>query len=714
MYIRKNLFLLISLLSVLFLVYNKWFFSLDILSSGDWMYYFNESQMNLYKHSFSIWRNNSGFGNIALDIGQAPISFIYGILAKVFSFNFALSERIVHMFPIAILNLISSFLLLQHLLKNRFAIFIGVIYYMFNTYFLVGQTGHLTLMTAYSIAPLALYFYMKSLAVNKIPLSVITVLLFSLLGTYEPRASYIISGVLFLYFLFYIFTLERLQKKSEFLIKILYAFIPFIIFGILNLYWIYALANIGAITSNSLFSRVLYGGDLFSINYSLSLFHPFWSNSAIEIFTAQPIIFYFWLYPLLAILGLMLNRKNKDVVFFGLIALVGIFLTKQSDVPFPNLYAFLYANFPGFNAFREASKFYFLTALGYSVLIAAFFQWLWENWNKKKWQIYAKYVLTVIIIFTILWNTKPLITGEIGTLFVGRKTPNDFLIVKDFIIKQDGYFRTLWTPVSSRWSFYTAQNPQVSTISLVNGEWKQFIPVDLKRPEVNNILELFKTEDFEYLLDTSATRYVIVTSRTKGSEEDWIGEKNNRLDYINVLDEISHLKKINIGTKEITIYENTNFKPHLYLTQEKESLEKYVSVKPATHTFINPTRYKISLKSISSPLFLNFSESYHPQWRLRAGEFNWFDVLTDKNYFLTENIHTRSDAGFNTYLIDPEGVCKNYECRKNSDGSYDIEMTLYFAPQSHLYLGMIISGSTLLLCLGYLAYYGIKKAKSKK
>ncbi len=47
--------------------------------------------------------------------------------------------------------------------------------------------------------------------------------------------------------------------------------------------------------------------------------------------------------------------------------------------------------------------------------------------------------------------------------------------------------------------------------------------------------------------------------------------------------------------------------------------------------------------------------------------------------------------------------------KENPDGSIDIELTLYFKPQSYFYLGIIISGTTLILCLGYLGYVFYRK-----
>ncbi|NCU42685.1 MAG: hypothetical protein EOM19_08355 [Candidatus Moranbacteria bacterium] len=69
-------------------------------------------------------------------------------------------------------------------------------------------------------------------------------------------------------------------------------------------------------------------------------------------------------------------KKREYILFFALVALVGMLLGKQVSEPFPTLYNWLYETFPGFNAFREASKFYVLIALGYAVGIASLVDWL--------------------------------------------------------------------------------------------------------------------------------------------------------------------------------------------------------------------------------------------------------------------------------------------------------------------------------------------------
>ena len=70
----------------------------------------------------------------------------------------------------------------------------------------------------------------------------------------------------------------------------------------------------------------------------------------------------------------------------------------------------------------------------------------------------------------------------------------------------------------------------------------------------------------------------------------------------------------------------------------------------------------------------------------------------------------------NQWTIDPDYIRANYPkeyYKENPDGSIDVRMTLYFKPQSYFYLGLIISGTTLLVLIGYLGYDTIRRRKNK-
>lgn len=702
-FLKRNIYIILLIFFSL-ITYHTWLFTFGIIKTGDWGYYYKETMATLNIHWFSLWLGDI-YGRVLIDVGQAPTYALYGYLTKYLNFDFVLNQRLLYLYPIALLTPLFSYLFLRTLKFNKIASFVGALVYAFNTYFFVLQTGHMTLMGAFCFAPLVVLMYIKTLNALTLPRALITGLLLSIEFAYEPRAAYITVWILFFYAIYFLLFIQRKLNKKNILKIGMIAFVPVIVLGLLNVYWTIGLLHTQSNGIDVILGRSLFGDEFYNILYSFTLFHPFWTGKEIASFNPQPIPPYFWIVPLFAILGLFLNKKNKHVLFFGLISLLGVFFSKQVDHPFLDVYPWVYTHLPGFSAFREASKFYFLVALGYSVLIGAFIDWLWKNWNKNKLQIYGKYLLALIIVVLFLWNTKSLITGEAKTLFITRKISNDYLIVKDFIKKQNEYFRTFWVPQGSHFSYISYVHPLAdwSVFQNINlhDKSEQVIDEKLKPGEVE--VKLMNKSYANSLLDISSVKYVFIPLRETVNDDDvFFFQLKDRGYYVKELDKIPYLSKINIGTKDIVAYENKNYKPHIYITDNQESINKTQPFTKIDYEFVNTTEYKINLKNISKPIYLNFSESYHPQWNLRVGSFNWIDVLTKKNYFVNNKNHYQNDATFNSYFIDPKAICKQFTCKQNKNGSYNIVGTLYFASQSYVYLGLIISGGTLLVVVGFL------------
>jgi len=83
---------------------------------------------------------------------------------------------------------------------------------------------------------------------------------------------------------------------------------------------------------------------------------------------------------------------------------------------------------------------------------------------------------------------------------------------------------------------------------------------------------------------------------------------------------------------------------------------------------------------------------------------------------IEDNKNHRIVNGYaNSWNIDVNKLCNNNSvCIKNSDGSYDFELVIEFEPQRLFYIGLTISGTTLLACLSYLAYTGISSLRKRK
>lgn len=705
-----SIFLL--LLSSIFL-HLQWFFDFSPLTSGDWWFYFPETQREFLRLPH-LW-NSNGLGMVEFGSPMYPVFWLWGLLSQFLSFGVV--ERVVYFYPSLLFAVIGSYYLSRRVFNSNIAGIIGSIVYTYNTYFMLGRTGHMTLMAAFAVAPLVLYFYIRSIKEKKRIDIIITSLLASLMSFYEIRAFYIFVFVLFFYFLYRLIFIKKLNF-IKFVESSIRAITPIFFVILVNIYWILGFAKINIIASNELFNRGFFGNELLSTPYALALFHPFWTGGEPSPFIIQQIPFYIWLIPVFAFLGLYLNKKNRDVVFFGFIALLGIILAKQVAQPFSGFYQFLHTYLPGFNAFREASKFYFLIALGYSVLIAGFVDWIWRNWKKKGMQTYGKYLLTVLISFIFLWNTKPLITGEIKTLFVPRVIHNDYLLVKNFILKQDDYSRTIWIPTYSRFSIYTQNHPEISAVNVFIGSWNKFSERKSNNSalEGQQIIDMLNQNIANNLLDQSSIKYVIVPLRDIANDDDFFIHYGGHPPefYIDALDGIDYLKRVDIGTDEIVVYENADYRPHIYFTKIQEQTSKNIPYSEVRHEMVNPTEYRVRLENVSESLYLNFSESFHPQWKTRAGEFSWWDALINKDYFLPDDAHFKNDAQLNSFRIDPGQVCKvDKVCKVNSDGSFDIEATIYFRPQSYMYLGLIISGTTLAGIVSYLIITLVRRYRRK-
>ncbi|RZK77467.1 MAG: hypothetical protein EOO85_08765 [Pedobacter sp.] len=567
-------------------MYNSWFLNYGIRTHGDWMFLYKETMSTLRLDYFTVWLSDYSFGRILIDSGQAPTYFMYGIFSKFFGLDFAYSERLVHMWPSVILAPIGAYVLVKYILKSKVGGVIGAIVYSSNTYFIMLQTGHLTLAAAYAIVPFVMYFYIKSLHSYSIKFSVLTGLSLAVCGAYEPRAAYIVVIMMFLYALYNIalnfkpFNTKKVLKTMGLSVQ------PIAIFAILNLYWIWGISQVDNGSGESILSRSLFGSEYFSLNAAMTLMHPYWNfNEPIAFVVNQPPL-YFWFIPITAVLGLILSRKNINVLFFGILAIVGILLTKQSDAPFTGFYEWMFINIPGFSAFREASKFYFIISLSYAVLVAAFVDavgLLVRNLNLKSSHLrYLALVAPVVIIAIFIPNLITVMNHQIGTTFVERSVPQDYKLFNDIINKDDSYYRIFWMPKDSRWSLNTANHPRLDSTTLTSSSWKQFTSLGDDAAKYKQYVEPFMQSFSNELLDKSSIKYVVVPIKDFNNNDNFfIHYGHDRDAYIRELDKLPYLKKMNLGAEELAVYLNEDYTPYI------SASNKLVSVNSLNQTSLN-------------------------------------------------------------------------------------------------------------------------------
>lgn len=664
------------LLSLLISVgtYWRWIFTDWIFTWGDWGFFYQETA----KQWLTLPQSWSYAGLGSVDIGL-PLYPTARLALAVFSqvFDYSPTIRLVYLFPSAIFPSLSIFLLVWYVTRNKVAAFIGSLVYSYNSYILVLNTGHLTLSVAYAIGPLVFIMFSKALSSKSYFWSVATALVAGVASAYEIRAFYLIALILGAYAVYKFFS-DLSNRNLKYVTQVL---VTFCIIAALNAYWIPILLLSPQSFSEVALNQPLFGQDHVNIIRSLTLFHPFWTGSEKMAFgLVQPVPWYFWFIPFLAFFGFWLNRRRPEIIFWFGIALAGIFLSKQANHPFSAIYHWLFKHFPGFNAFRESSKFYYYTSVSYAVLIGS----LVTRAINQKTRLVFKALVTLGISSIFLINTRPVILGQLGKIQTPRVVPTDYQIFNKFIQNQPEFFRVLYLPSISRWNFTDFQHRNISAIHALQTFWRgpnNYLETGLKYSTYDESTNIFLQPFADQLLDSAAVKYIVIPPTDIQNEEVFIYPANyGPPDYAQTLDSLPYLSRVSLPTSEMIIYENFD----------------YLDLFNAQSVNFSPTRYDIILNNSLNTL--KFSERYHPGWKIRIGTFNWWEALTAKDYSLPDASHFQTEFGLNEFNLPPLPP--------------GTQITVYFAPQAWINLGALISLTTFTVLLFLLPLWLVHKPSS--
>lgn len=649
--INYNIFFIILLILIGIITHIEWFSFSSVLSHGDHFYRPYDYLSNA-RNAFNSWIGFLNLGEPNIQIYFYPFILIWEMLTKIGLFSYAV--KLTHFIPIAILGFISPYFLIKHLTKSPTISFVSALFYGSQIHFLVRQTSHTSISVIYALAPLIILLFIKALEKNKLTNWLNFSLIFFIGTCYELRIMYIITIILFIYFLFY----KQHNKIKKYYKNIL---VCGTIIILLSSFWIIPtfFSNIGDQISNKA-SRNIFGDDLYNINRAFTISEHSWTGTEPIAFEPQPIMWQLWLIPLI-IFSTLLFKSSKtnrhEILFFSTVALIGILLTKQSGEPWGNLYIWLRENFPGFVIFRSASKLYLLTFIGYLGLLGYFMLSLKVNIKKTTYK--TSYILIIFIIVLISCiNLKPLITKEINGLFINKTIPEDYKTLNNFISNQTEYFRTLWVPRMSRWSTYSMQHPIINYSKTYNKSWSNYNYLDIfsNYSKAKKEMLLFSSpQDMgDQILDNLTIKYIIVPP-----SEDHIYDVYNvdRQFFVNYLEDIPYLEKIDIGINTLDIYENKNFKPHIHTTSNID----YYDSKSVSY----PTTNETIFNQASNDLISNIDNIIIP---IRANQEKLEEL---KNYYQEaekdKNIaYDNFQLYYSTFLDDP------YKITIPRDGEYKI------------------------------------------
>jgi len=614
---KLNIFLILLFGCIFTSIFHRWFFQGEIIG-GDWPYLFKESLNNYYflVPSWNTWQGN-GLG------GTNPIYFLQSFeyitvsLANILHISWPVVYKI-SWFGLFISLSISTSIYFINVILGRLMLWqklLAAIIFTTNTYILMlVDGGQMGIALSYAVAPLVLARFIKliehMLASNKnfqfsirqladnFQLALISGLALSLQVLFDPRIAYITMIAVAIYA-----ALNIKRNILNILRLIIYTFIiPGLVTVLLHIFWILPLLAF----SQNLYQR--FGDSDTSIgmvkflsfstfSQSLSMLHPNWPENIFgKVGFMKP---EFLAIPILGYLSLLFIRKNKiidgKILFFVLLGIVGAFLAKGTNPPFGGIYIWLFGNIPGFELFRDSTKFYLLVALSYSILIPYSLLEISNKVSSIKYKALNMHNTYYIIpaTFLIVWAflIHPVILGQLRGTFKKHEVPKEYVILKDFLYKQPEFFRTLWVPRQERFTFLSNIHPSVEAGALFDATSSAQVIKDMGKKGSQYFSEL-------------SVKYVIVPYDSLGEFflTDRKYDKTMPENISKSLEVIPWLKRID-GFGNIKVFEALSPKDHLRL--EKSGKISY--------KMISPTQYIINVSTVHDQKLI-FSEKYNPSW----------------------------------------------------------------------------------------------------
>ena len=391
-----------------------------------------------------------------------PFRLIMGALAHL-GFGYSTVLYITLVLPIFVLGIYSIDTFLKHFGVKKAGRIIGGLLYFANTYFLLlVDGGQISIALEYALFPLVFVLLVKSLRGsfrNKLVVALVVVGI----GILEPRAFFLLGLLTFLYILWELAIGRVKEKKALVLGSLATLLVALIVFVGLNFYWILP----GVMSGQSVVppGYVVATSSVVTWKDAITLHQPQWYKNIYGI-TSKP-SFAFYIIPMFAFLSLLFSRKNRKVFFWIFIAVLSVFMAKGVSPPFGDFYNWLFTNVPGFFVFRDATKFFFLVALSYSLLFGFTIDQLAK---RSGWISVGRYKIPILLTLVagfLLFLVRPAYLGRMTGIFSVQRDEKSFLALQEIFKNDNTFGRVLWLPSLGPLSYSSNLHPSLEGLRIL-------------------------------------------------------------------------------------------------------------------------------------------------------------------------------------------------------------------------------------------------------
>lgn len=603
---KRPVFFTLLVIVVVGFVYRFWMRGGEIIG-GDWPYLFPEMVRN-QSYIPSSWQSGygGGMGGISPAYFLSAYKFLFTRIAVFSGIPWAVVYRLFWFFLPVVLSSAGAWQLLS-LVNPRSRVWsraLAAVIIVTNTYVLMvtggGQMGVFFAVSLYPWVLIAFFRFLRATndsSITFLSLLKVTMLLGIALGmqaSLDPRFAYLSMISMGVMYWFEDSALSLLRRRLRF------GFLAGGISVLLNCYWILPILILKENTLDTLGSAYTTVGALrfFSFadfSHAIAVLHPNWPENIFgKTYFLQP---EFLILPLISFMSLLfVTRQNREqheqrwVWGFSVLGLIGAFLAKGANAPFGSVYIWLFEHVPGFVMFRDPTKFYVLIMISYAVLIPSTLNFISVAVNKHIRK--ASWIIPVVFILYWIWLIRPVLSGSLGGTFAQREVPTQYIELKEFLQQEKGFYRTLWVPRQSRFTFTSSSQLSIEAGPLLGAT------------DAATLSTALGAEDIQKHIAQLGIRYIIVPYDPYGElfTDDRKYSQKKRTETEEVLDRIQWLKKIR--SKNIAVYEAPKPKDRFWLEQGELKGWRRIA----------DDIYEADV-TIETPTKLMMSESYHRGWQ---------------------------------------------------------------------------------------------------
>lgn len=356
---------------------------------------------------------------------------------------------------------------------------LSALFYMLNPYAMT-MVWHRFLyptMFTYASLPLVLLLFIKGLNERKIYYSLVIGVVSVIFSFTYGHPAFITVFWLppFTYSLFYLYLNRHSRENILYAGKFFGA--TFVFWVLINLWWILPFSKVISAVGSQYISEPakvsVRPSRQHSLYYLVRLLNPFYF---FEIKSWGPIYSSFifqaisWVIPIIVLVGVALNIKNRFVQYFALLSVFGLFLAKGANPPWGDLMISLFKAFPPMIIFRDFfGRFGIILPLGYAFLFGLGLSSVFYEIRSSAW-LRARFIksqiailllvgaflggISLIVFVVYMW---PMWTGDVFKSQVSDlrvKVPVYYEQADNWLNWQKGDFRLLHLPLVSEGIIY--------------------------------------------------------------------------------------------------------------------------------------------------------------------------------------------------------------------------------------------------------------------